>query len=163
MIAVLAFSACTSGNKATTEEATNMPSTAIVESAKESTGKMAIAAYLELKDALVESSIEKAQLAAKKVAEYLSSNTNVTTQAELIATSDDINAQRAAFETLSVSLYDQLKVAGSSTLLYKQHCPMAFDNKGAYWLSDKEEIRNPYFGDMMLKCGSVTETIAANE
>ena len=30
---------------------------------------------------------------------------------------------------------------------------MAFNNEGAYWLSDAEQIRNPYFGDKMLTCG----------
>jgi Cu(I)/Ag(I) efflux system membrane fusion protein len=32
---------------------------------------------------------------------------------------------------------------------------MAFDNKGAYWLSETKEIRNPYFGDKMMTCGEV--------
>jgi len=32
---------------------------------------------------------------------------------------------------------------------------MAFGNKGADWLSEKDEVLNPYFGDMMLRCGEV--------
>ncbi len=40
------------------------------------------------------------------------------------------------------------------------HCPMAFDNKGADWLQRGEQINNPYFGDMMLRCGSVRESFA---
>ena len=36
---------------------------------------------------------------------------------------------------------------------------MAFEGKGDYWYSTSEEIRNPYFGDKMLKCGRVDETI----
>jgi Cu(I)/Ag(I) efflux system membrane fusion protein len=36
---------------------------------------------------------------------------------------------------------------------------MAFDNKGAYWLSETEEIRNPYFGDVMLGCGETKEIL----
>jgi Cu(I)/Ag(I) efflux system membrane fusion protein len=36
---------------------------------------------------------------------------------------------------------------------------MAFDNKGAYWLSDQAKIRNPYFGDKMLECGEVKDTL----
>ena len=39
--------------------------------------------------------------------------------------------------------------------LYHDHCPMAQDNKGAMWLSETKEIRNPYFGDKMMTCGSV--------
>ena len=38
---------------------------------------------------------------------------------------------------------------------YRQFCPMAFDFKGAFWLSDSEEILNPYFGEEMLTCGNV--------
>jgi Cu(I)/Ag(I) efflux system membrane fusion protein len=36
---------------------------------------------------------------------------------------------------------------------------MAFNNEGAYWLSDSEQIRNPYFGDKMLTCGVVKEKL----
>jgi membrane fusion protein, copper/silver efflux system len=41
--------------------------------------------------------------------------------------------------------------------VYRQFCPMAFDDKGAFWLSESDEILNPYFGDMMLNCGEVTD------
>jgi len=41
--------------------------------------------------------------------------------------------------------------------LYRQYCPMAFQNKGAYWLSSEKKIMNPYFGDKMLHCGVVKE------
>jgi Cu(I)/Ag(I) efflux system membrane fusion protein len=40
-----------------------------------------------------------------------------------------------------------------------QHCPMADSFKGADWLSKKKEILNPYFGQSMLTCGSITKTI----
>ena len=43
--------------------------------------------------------------------------------------------------------------------LYKAWCPMAFDNRGATWIQDKEEIRNPYFGEMMLGCGEIREVM----
>jgi hypothetical protein len=36
---------------------------------------------------------------------------------------------------------------------------MAFNDQGAYWISDREEIRNPYFGDKMLTCGVVKEEL----
>ena len=47
----------------------------------------------------------------------------------------------------------------SGGTIYKKFCPMAFNNDGAYWYADVEEIKNPYFGDKMLKCGSVKKTI----
>ncbi len=43
--------------------------------------------------------------------------------------------------------------------LYLQYCPMANDDQGANWLSNYSEIRNPYFGDMMLKCGETQDTL----
>ena len=43
--------------------------------------------------------------------------------------------------------------------LYLQYCPMANNDQGANWLSTYSEIRNPYFGDMMLKCGETQDTI----
>jgi len=36
---------------------------------------------------------------------------------------------------------------------------MANNDNGAFWLSSEEQVLNPYFGDMMLKCGMVTDTI----
>jgi Cu(I)/Ag(I) efflux system membrane fusion protein len=47
--------------------------------------------------------------------------------------------------------------------LYVQHCPMAFNNKGADWISREHDIRNPYFGVSMLTCGDVTDTLKTNK
>lgn len=43
--------------------------------------------------------------------------------------------------------------------IYIQHCPMANSDKGADWLSQSKEIRNPYFGESMLTCGEVKKEI----
>ena len=43
--------------------------------------------------------------------------------------------------------------------IYYQYCPMAFNDKGAYWLSKSRDIKNPYFGDKMLNCGSVEDSL----
>jgi len=50
-----------------------------------------------------------------------------------------------------------VKAFGSGMTLYHDHCPMYDNNKGAMWLSETREIRNPYFGDKMMTCGSVKE------
>jgi Cu(I)/Ag(I) efflux system membrane fusion protein len=44
--------------------------------------------------------------------------------------------------------------------LYVQHCPMADNNEGGYWLSRDKDIQNPYFGSKMLRCGSVKQVLA---
>jgi Cu(I)/Ag(I) efflux system membrane fusion protein len=36
---------------------------------------------------------------------------------------------------------------------------MAFENKGARWLQQDEEVRNPYFGAAMFRCGEVEKQI----
>lgn len=66
-----------------------------------------------------------------------------------------IEMKRKHFSVISDNLYNILESFGNSGSdpRYYQYCPMAFNDQGAYWISDTKEIRNPYFGDMMLKCG----------
>jgi len=72
----------------------------------------------------------------------------------------DIDKQRAAFAPFNQALYKSVKSFGlDKVTVYYQFCPMANSDKGAYWFSNSEEIQNPYFGEMMLGCGEVKETI----
>ncbi|UZR93017.1 DUF3347 domain-containing protein [Chondrinema litorale] len=116
-------------------------------------------AYMVLKDALVASNAEYAQKAAGKLTEL--TDGEIKEAAEGIVASTDVKKQREFFNTISQKMYEMFK-ADESTVdakIYKQYCPMAFNNEGAYWLSTNEEIMNPYFGDMMLHCGRVDETL----
>jgi len=71
-----------------------------------------------------------------------------------------IEQRRIIFSRVSLAVENQIaKEKIISGAIYKQYCPMAFNGKGAYWLSDSKEVRNPYFGDQMLKCGVVDSTI----
>ncbi len=73
----------------------------------------------------------------------------------------DIEEARAAFEDVTLALegiFNQFGMPPGVTL-YRMHCPMAFDNKGADWFSAVEEVLNPYFGASMLRCGEVVETV----
>lgn len=82
------------------------------------------------------------------------------TSLKAIESAKDIEVQREAFSDLSDNLYKSIKAYGlGGATAYYEFCPMAFDNEGGFWLSDAEEIRNPYFGDKMLTCGSVKETL----
>lgn len=114
--------------------------------------------YLAVKDALVATDATKAKAAANA---FLKVNTNEALSAdlEMIAANTDVASQRKAFEGLSMKMYDLVKRRGSENVLYKQYCPMAFNNKGAYWLAAEMEVNNPYFGDAMLHCGSVQEKV----
>lgn len=77
-----------------------------------------------------------------------------------IKSSDDIEKQRLAYADFIDELYKSIKMYGvSGVTIYYQYCPMARDGKGAYWLSETKEIKNPYYGDAMLTCGETIEVI----
>lgn len=71
----------------------------------------------------------------------------------------DIEKQRLAFELISNATYELAKTFGTTEPIYQAHCPMAFDGKGALWLTESNEIANPYYGSDMYSCGSVREVI----
>lgn len=83
----------------------------------------------------------------------------VKAHAATLLQEDGVEAQREQFGYLSQALINALTAFGVDGTYYVQHCPMAFGNAGANWLSDEERIRNPYFGDRMLSCGSVTDEL----
>ena len=86
----------------------------------------------------------------------------IISQSKKITTIKDENCekQRLAFGTLSSAIYGLLKNADIKNAgIYHQYCPMAFNDKGAFWLSDESEIKNPYFGKKMLECGEVTDSL----
>jgi hypothetical protein len=124
-----------------------------------------IKSYLSLKDALVASDAAKASSASTQLSAALATiegdlSAKIKADAKLISESADKAVQRAYFKTLSDNVYELIKISkDKKTVLYRQYCPMANDNQGAYWLSDSKEIMNPYFGNMMLRCGSVKETL----
>ena len=83
--------------------------------------------------------------------------------AKTLAAAAEITAARTAFEPLSESLYRLIQQFGiSGRSVYRYHCPMAFDNKGADWLQDKQGVENPYFGSAMFRCGEEVEKVAGN-
>jgi hypothetical protein len=129
--------------------------------------------YFMLKDALVGDDTKKAAQAGTKLVASLksfdkSSYTkdqqkeltdiieDATEHSEHIAESA-IDHQREHFKILSKDIADMIAITGSKSTLYQQFCPMY--DKGSAWLSTSEEIRNPYYGSSMLKCGKVQKTI----
>lgn len=119
--------------------------------------------YTYLTNALVASNSKEAKIAAAKLHKSLTGvgkSEKASGEAEKISSTDDLDKQRKAFSLLS----DEMKLLItesklSSGELYVVYCPMADNNKGASWLSNEKQIKNPYFGHAMLKCGSVKETI----
>ena len=71
----------------------------------------------------------------------------------------NIDHQREHFSMMSEDVYDLVRAFGGGQTLYHDHCPMANDNKGAMWLSEMREIKNPYFGGKMNECVKTPEVI----
>ncbi len=78
------------------------------------------------------------------------------THGEKIKNATDVEAQRNQFDYLSQAMINSVRAFGTNgKTYYVQYCPMAKDNQGADWISTEAQIKNPYFGDKMMKCGSV--------
>ena len=133
--------------------------------------------YLKVKDAFVASdptkvkteavmtlkiirTVETRMLTGAALNDWATYNNQIEMALTEITASEDIEIQRVAFSSLSESLYNSIRAYGlGSATAYYEFCPMAFNDKGAYWLSESKEIRNPYFGDKMITCGRVEEKL----
>ncbi len=146
--------------------------------------------YFEIKAALVETDSVKTKLANNKLVEFLTrinieelkNDTSgifesaamflndIKANATNLATQKTITEMRQDFKSISENLYPFLKtIHYEGKILYWQNCPMAFgENNGANWISNSEEIINPYMGKhhpeykgTMLHCGEVKDSIKA--
>jgi len=133
--------------------------------------------YVDLKNAFVSSDAGKVKDEARKTAEALGNVdmkllsgaahsdwmtylSPLESSLKEIQASGDIEEQRKAFSNLTDNVYKSIKAFGlGGKEAFYEYCPMAFNNEGAYWLSENDEVRNPYFGDKMLKCGEVKEKL----
>ncbi len=129
---------------------------------KETTTSTVFEHYIEIKNALVASDNSTAQKHAKILKESLieaKAEQTLVDAANQLLEATDIDKQREAFSKITNGMETVLAGAISSGEIYKQFCPMAFEGKGDYWYSTSSEIRNPYYGDKMLKCGRVEEVL----
>ena len=129
--------------------------------------------YLKMKDAFVDSDASQVSAFAKATSKSLKgiktaylqkmTKSHLTKSIEMldaIAANKDLENQRAHFVILNENIVAiAMNLENVADKLYVQKCPMANNNKGAVWLSAEEAIRNPYYGDAMLTCGSVIDKI----
>lgn len=118
--------------------------------------------YLVLKAALVNTNTKAAKKAADEFSKSFANDSlydRARQVAILIAAENSIKKQREFFVGLTEEVTSILKDDVKSGKLYQQFCPMAFDGRGGYWLSDSDQVRNPYFGDQMLVCGEVVKVL----
>ena len=85
---------------------------------------------------------------------------SISKETNTLIAAKDIEAKRKSFQMVSDGLFDLLRtVRYNGSKVYQQFCPMAFDNNGAAWLSNSSEIINPYFGEKMLHCGDLRDSV----
>ena len=139
-----------------------------------------VAQYYGLKNALVASKGARADSAALLLeqaadsfqASLLKDTSNATalkpfldtiigySNAVYITADPSCERQRLPFGAISSALFGLLKnVEIKNAGIYRDYCPMAYNEKGAYWLSEESEIKNPFFGKKMLECGEVTDSL----
>jgi len=133
--------------------------------------------YLALKNALVADNAASAAAAGKKLfatlqavdmksipadkhKDYMDIAENAKENAEHIgANAGKIDHQREHLASLSKDISDLIALFGAPQKLYQDKCPMFNDGKGAIWISETKEIKNPYLGAKMLTCGSIKKEL----
>jgi len=140
-----------------------------------------LTAYIGVKEGLVASDTAKANAAARKMViaadslkvDEIQADTNgiiketartymsiLSSSAKGLAGEATIDEKRKEFEMIADHMWQLTRtVKYDGQKLYWQYCPMAFNDRGAYWMSNEREIRNPYFGDKMLHCGDVKDSL----
>jgi len=133
-------------------------------------------AYLPLKDALIETDATMAKDKAEPLLdainqvdmtevkgaahiEWMKDLAVLKQTVEYIKKEADVEKIRGALSPLSDQLYQTILKYDVETGGFRQYCPMAFNNTGAFWLSNSDSVLNPYFGDVMLTCGNVEEEL----
>jgi Cu(I)/Ag(I) efflux system membrane fusion protein len=135
--------------------------------------KKVLELYLKMKDAFVASDAGQVSAFAKATSNEMKTidkgssdkmvQTHLSKSTEMldaIAATNNLEYQRAHFVILNENIVAiAMNLDDVTDIMYVQKCPMANNNKGAVWLSVDENIRNPYYGDAMLTCGSVIDEI----
>jgi len=133
--------------------------------------------YLKLKNALVNDNSKEAansgnalvatigkvdmnSISKEQMKDYMDIADDVKEHAEHIGNNaSNIAHQREHFVLMSKDINDLIKTFGTEQKLYQDFCPMANEGKGAIWISEVKDIKNPYFGSEMLTCGSVRKEL----
>lgn len=180
MFAALFLVSCGGGKK---EAAENKPkeNPAPVMAATGNPADELISDYMQLKEALVKEDTAQLNDATRKIKEltapgsekiksipdslrsgFASLSSEIRARTSMLGEAPDLKIKRSIFKEMTTSVRNMVEKFGSkNTVVYQQHCPMAFDNTGASWLSMETKIRNPYLPKTMLKCGVVEDTVKA--
>ena len=177
----ISLAACNNTDKKTNDTKSDTSKTQQPAASASTTGtasiKGIVSGYIQLKNALANDNGKEAANAGKVISDALQNfDTTALTlsQKKMVSdVGDDIkehaehigmNAEKIAhqrehFEMLSKDIYDLAKAFPVQQTLYKDYCPMYNNSKGAIWVSETKEIKNPYLGKEMPTCGEIKEEI----
>jgi hypothetical protein len=179
ILGIISFTACNNkqADKDNEKAITNVTVSAEKEEIPTSPINKIVDAYIQLKNAFANDNTDDAATAGKALESAFKNFDKSALTAEQKKTYEDIEDdarehaehiganggniphQREHFEMLSKDMYDLVKAFGAGQVLYQDFCPMYNNNKGASWLSETKEIKNPYLGKAMSTCGSVKEEL----
>lgn len=132
---------------------------AISEALAEDDLEAARQAVAGLRERIVAIDAEPLQPSTREAWQPLAARLDEATTA--MAEAEKIDALRREMAALSEGVTELAVRFGGEQVgpLYRMHCPMAHDDAGAYWLQADEELRNPYMGERMLRCGTLEQTL----
>jgi Cu(I)/Ag(I) efflux system membrane fusion protein len=131
-----------------------------------------VAPYLSVQNALAGDDLKSAQVGAKAFLKAMEKAphegeaheeaADLRVPAKTISGATDIKVARTAFLDISRQMTSLIQHVGvtKETPLFTAFCPMAFNNEGGQWIQSDEKVANPYYGSMMLRCGSIKKQIA---
>ncbi len=139
-----------------------------------------LSAYLLLKDQLVaekDSGIAQATRALVLASDSLKINElhadsilvqtafsysdGISSEAQGLLGENNLLSKRRSFQMISDQLYDLIKtVQYQQKPLYRFYCNNAFEDQGAYWISDQNKLSNPYQPNLNPICGEIKDSIS---
>ena len=121
-----------------------------------------VAPYLQLQRALAADDLPGSKVALKAMMAITGHTGEMAKLFHIMMVADSLDGiRRPYFETLSNAMITAVKENSNAfgDTLYRMHCSMVYDDRGADWLQDDEELMNPYYGSAMLHCGALKEEI----
>ncbi|OYU55188.1 MAG: hypothetical protein CFE25_09525 [Chitinophagaceae bacterium BSSC1] len=85
----------------------------------------------------------------------------ISSEAQGLLGENNLLSKRRSFQMISDQLYDLIRtVQFSQKPLYRFYCNKAFEDQGAFWISDQTIVMNPYQPSIKPICGEIKDTIS---
>ena len=130
------------------------------------TAQQTLPHYFAVQAALAEDDLDRAKNSLKEMMSLTGHSGALPDLIHEMLAADSLDAiRRPHFETLSNSFIEAVSKSPSEFEgnVFQMHCPMVYPDRGASWLQPKDELLNPYYGDMMLRCGEVQKNLTESE